>query len=478
MASVDDRLVAMKFDNAEFERKVATTIESLDKLQKSLDFANSKKSLEDLGSATRNFNLGTMGGAIEDVSKKFLALSAVAITVLANITTAALHAGVNLVKSLSFDPIIQGFQEYETNLNSIQTILANTSSKGTTLDQVNEALDTLNTYSDQTIYNFAQMAKNIGTFTAAGVDLDTSVNSIKGIANLAAISGSSSEQASNAMYQLSQAISTGTLRLQDWNSVVNSGMGGEVFQKALFETGKALGTIKDTKIDTTFEQWTSAGNTFRGSLEDNWLTAEVLTTTLQSFTGDLDAAQLTALGYTQQQAEEMMKLGQLGKASATEVKTLTQLLSTVKESVASGWSASFRTIFGDFEEAKTLFTDVNNAIGGFVQKNADARNEILAGWKFLGGRTLLIDSLKTAFQALGDILRPIKEAFSEIFPPLTAIRLFEITQKFAEFTEALKPSETTIANIKRIFVGFFGALDIGWEIIKEGAKFVADLFDS
>jgi len=476
--SVDNRVVSMEFDNAAFERKVATTIESLGQLQKALDFSGSKKGLEDLGSATKGFNMDTIGEAAEGIGKKFLAMSTIAITALANITSKVIDTGIAMVKHMSLDNIIDGFHEYETNINSIQTIMANTASKGTSLQDVNTALDQLNEYSDKTIYNFSEMARNIGTFTAAGVDLDTSVASIKGIANVAAMSGSNSQQAATAMYQLSQAIATGSVKLMDWNSVVNAGMGGEVFQKALFETGKALHTIKDVPMGQTFEQWKDAGNSFRGSLEEGWLTAEVLTNTLQGFTGDLTEAQLMSMGYTQAQAAEMMKLGQIASGAATEIKTFSQLMGAVKESIGSGWSESFRIIIGDFEEAKALFTDAGNAIGEFVKKSSDSRNALLQSWKDMGGRTVLIEGLKSAIHGLGTILKPIGEAFRDIFPPLTAERLFELTNKFKELADKIAISGETANKIKSIFHGFFSALSIGWEIIKELASMIGSLISS
>lgn len=466
MASVDDRIVAMGFQSNNFEKKVADTISAIDKLKASLDFSNSKRGLDDLQNATKGFNLAGIGSALDNISGKFSAMGAVAFSVINNVVNRAVDAGIQIAKSLSLDLIISGFQEYETNMNAIQTVLANTRADGTNLQDVNKALDTLNQYSDQTIYNFGEMARNIGTFTAAGVDLDTSVSAIKGIANLAAISGSNSQQASTAMYQLSQALATGSVKLMDWNSIVNAGMGGEVFQKALFETGKALGTIKDTPIDTTFEEWTAAGNTFRGTLEDGWLTGEVLTNTLQGFTGDLTDAQLLALGYTQDQIKEIQELGKTGKAAATEVKTLTQLISTVKESIGSGWSASFRIIFGDFEEAKELFTGINDAIGNFVGKSADARNELLNGWKWLGGRTVLIEALKNVFEALGRVFQTVKNAFRDVFPPLTFQRLYDLTVQFRDFTDKLILGKGALDKIGRVFVGVFNAIKIAWEIVK------------
>lgn len=475
-SSIDNRIVEMKFNNADFERRVASTIANLEKLNAAIDLTGSKKGLGDLADNIKGFNMNPMASAIDGISNKFLALSAVAITVLANITNRVVDAGIQMGKSLTLDPLMQGFREYETNMNSIQTMLANTKQQGTTLDDVNASLDELNEYSDKTIYNFAEMARNIGTFTAAGVDLDTSVSSIKGIANLAAISGSSSQQASTAMYQLSQAIATGSLKLMDWNSVVNAGMGGQVFQNALFETGKAMGTITDVPIDQTFDEWKDAGNSFRESLQDGWVTTEVLTTALRGFTGEMTEAELAALGFTEAQIANIQEMGQTGVEAATKVRTLSQLLDTTKESIASGWSQSFRTVFGDFEEATELFTGVSDAISGMVSNSSEARNEMLTGWAEMGGRKDLIEGIKNSFLALSEILSPIKEGFRDIFPPMTAERLAELTERFREIMEAARPSEETMDRIRRTFRGLFAVLDIGFAIVKEVWGVFKELF--
>lgn len=476
MSGVDDRIVSMKFDNAAFERKLSDTIKSLDKLRTSLDFANNAKGFENITAAANAVNLGTIASATDHIAQKFNAMTVVATAAITKLVHSAMTAGANMVKAFAFEPIKQGFQEFETNMNSIQTILANTDSKGTTLEQVNGALDELNHYSDQTIYNFSEMARNIGTFTAAGVDLDKSVSSIKGIANVAAISGSNSQQASTAMYQLSQAIAAGSVKLMDWNSVVNAGMGGEVFQKALFETGKKMGTIANVPMGQTFEQWKDSGNSFRLSLEQGWLTGEVLTETLAGFTGDLTEAQILSMGYTKEQAAEIMRLGELGKESATKVKTLTQLLGTIKESVASGWSATFRTVIGDFEQSKELFTSINNVIGGFVQRSADARNEMLKGWADFGGRTALIEAFKNIFETLGAVFKRVGEAFREIFPKKDAGDLLGMTAAFVDFTEKLQILVMKwLPAITAVFKGVFSVINIVWTVIKGLVGVVVDL---
>ena len=476
MSSVDNRVVSMKFDNSVFETNAAQSLSTLEKLRQALNFGGATKGMSDIQEASRRFDFNPVASAVEGVSAKFVALSTIAITALSNITSRVVDTGVQMAKSLSLDQVISGFQEYQTNINSIQTILANTKSKGATLDDVNKSLDELNHYADQTIYNFSEMTRNIGTFTAAGVDLDLSVQSIKGIANLAAISGSNSQQASTAMYQLSQAIANGSVKLMDWNSVVNAGMGGEVFQKALFETGKAMKTIEGVDMSTSFEDWTKAGNTFRGSLEQGWLTADVLTKTLSGFTGDLTEAQIVAMGYTKEQAKNIMEMGQTGKDAATQVKTLTQLMDTLKEAVGSGWATSFRTVFGDFEEAKNLFSGLSGYFGNIASESANARNELLNGWKALGGREVLLQALVNGFAALETAIKPIKDAFRDIFPPMTAERLFNMTVSLRDFLANLKMGDGTVSKLTSIFRGFFAGIEIGWTVIKTFAGAIAGLF--
>lgn len=376
--TVDERVLQMRFDNRQFESNIQTSLGSLQQLNRSLNLTGATKGLENVGAAAKNCDVSHIGNAVEAVRLKFSAFEVMAVTALANITNTAINTGKKIVNALAIDPIRTGFQEYETQINAVQTILANTSSKGTTLNQVNKALDELNHYADMTIYNFTEMTRNIGTFTAAGVDLDTSVSAIKGIANLAAVSGSTSQQASTAMYQLSQALAAGTVKLQDWNSVVNAGMGGQVFQDALKETARVHGIAIDNMIKNE--------GSFRETLSEGWLTSEILTETLAKFTGDLNENQLRTMGYTEDQIASIIKMGQTANDAATKVKTFTQLFDTLKEAAQSGWTQSWEIIVGDFEEAKEFLTEISDTFGGLINASSDARNAVLSeglssGWK-------------------------------------------------------------------------------------------------
>lgn len=484
-SSIDTRIVEMKFDNTQFETGARQTLGTLEALQKGMKLEGAGKGLQGLNAAGKAVSLSHISSAVDSISQKFSAMSVVAITALSNIANRAVDAGLRMAKSLTIDPIKSGLEEYETNLNSIQTILANTQAAGSTLKDVNGALKELNTYSDQTIYNFSEMARNIGTFTAAGVDLKTSTASIKGIANLAALSGSNSQQASTAMYQLSQAISAGRVSLQDWNSVVNAGMGGTVFQRALAQTAEKMGTLDKGAVKLTgkMKNATINGKSFRESItakpgEESWLTSEVLTTTLAQFTGDLSDAELAAQGFSKAQIKAIQDQAKMAKSAATEVKTASQLMGTLQEAAGSGWAQSWEYIIGDFEQAKKLWTGVNNVLGGFISDSANARNETLKEWAALGGRTDLLAGIKGIFDGIVSVLKPIRDAFREIFPATTGAQLASMTKTFKEFAQNLKMGGETADRLKRTFAGVFAIFGIGWEIIKQVGRVLFDLFSS
>ncbi|QJD49746.1 tape measure protein [Streptomyces phage ClubPenguin] len=508
MSSIDERIVRLKFDNQAFEQGIARSRDSLGRFTKQLETPSSGKGLDNVSAAitkvrdglgrfasesqkdfsevdaaSKKLSLEGVGNGVQAVADKFKALSVVGVTALATITSRAVSAGLSFAKSFTTQPISDGFHEYETNLNSIQTILANTQASGATLKDVEASLNDLNHYSDQTIYNFSEMAKNIGTFTAAGVDLKTSAASIKGIANLAALSGSNSEQASGAMYQLSQAISSGRVSLEDWNSVVNAGMGGTVFQRALAQTAEKMGTLSDgaVKLSGKMKNVSINGKSFRESItakpgQDSWLTSKVLTATLQQFTGDLSDAQLKAQGFSAAQIKAIQAQAKTAKEAATQVKTFSQLVDTTKEAIGSGWSQTFQTIFGDFTEAKGLFTGISNAVNGVISSSSNARNKMLADWKKLGGRDDLIKGITNGVKALASVIKPIHDAFREIFPATTGKQLADLTKRFADFMSKLKIGSDTAEKLKRTFAGVFAVFGIAWDVIKGVGSVLAHLF--
>lgn len=448
--TIDEQVVKMSFDSSKFNSGIEASLKVLDKLKKSLKF---EKAGEDLQKSIGNVDLSKLDSALDAVTNKFSVSGTMIDQTLRRITDSAINTGKAIASALTVDPVMDGLHEYETQMNAVQTILSNTRSKGTTIDEVNLALSDLNTYADKTIYNFTEMTRNIGTFTAAGVGLKTATQSIKGIANLAAVSGSSAQQASTAMYQLSQAMAAGKVQLMDWNSVVNAGMGGEVFQEALKRTSRMMGTGVDEAIATY--------GTFRDSLTKGaWLTTDVLTETLKQISGAYTEADLLAKGYSKEQAKEILDLATDAEKAATMVKTFTQLIDTLKEALGSGWTQTWQYIIGDFEEAREMWTSVSDVLGAMINKSSDARNAILKNWKDIGGRTVLLQGLEYAFKDLLAVMLPIKEAFQHVFPPITGKQLLNITKKFRDLTNSLMLTQRQFNDIKNIAIGVFGVIKI------------------
>ena len=348
-ATVDNRVVEMQFNNAHFEKNVSKSLDTLEKLKQSLNLKGMSKGLEEVNAAAKNCNMEPLSAGVDAVRIKFSALQTMAVTALANITNSAINAGKRIVSALTIDPVKTGFDEYETKINAIQTIMSNTASKGTTMADVTRVIDELNTYADKTIYNFSEMTRNIGTFTAAGVGLEDSAAAIQGIANLAAASGSTSQQASTAMYQLSQALAAGTVKLMDWNSVVNAGMGGEKFQNALKDTARDHGIAVDEIIKKQ--------GSFRESLTEGWISADILNETLKKFTvegaAEYAKAMIKSGKWTKEQADALKIEAQNMEDAATKVKTLSQLWSTLKESAQSGWG-NIRTYTWRFRRSSSF----------------------------------------------------------------------------------------------------------------------------
>jgi len=527
VASIDERIVSMSFENAKFEAGVAQTMGTLSKLNTALsnvgsgfsfakieaeankvtlsgpmsaiDKLKGKLHFEELGGAFQRMESAadrvTFGGvskaidaikaklsfpeahsafgkieaesgqvklsplnkAVEESASRFSVLEGAAAVAFGNITALGAQTAARFIKDMTLGPIMQGYDEYGTKLTSIRTIMSST---GEGIGPVTDALQELNKYSDKTIYSFKNMTDNLPKFTNAGVALAPAVKAIQGISQVAALSGASTEEAAHSMYNLGQAIGQGYVALRDWRSVEIANMGTKQFKEELIKTAKAMGLLKENtkgQLETAKGTVVTAEN-FTSTLQDQWLTADALTTTLAKYT------------------DENTKLGKAAFKAATEVKTFTQLIGIFTESIGSGWANTFEIIFGNLEEATQLWGKVNEVIGGFILQSSNARNKTLQDWKELGGRKDLIEGLSNAFEALMGVLKPIGQAFRDIFPRQTGQDLADLSARFKEFTEALKPSPALVDALRRIFAGLFAVMDITKTVVGEVVDVIFDLF--
>ncbi len=427
----------MKMDNSDFKRKAVETTGLFGKLTNSLNKIpgiNLGKTTQELGAINEqanNMNMNGMNSALQTISNRFTTMGVIATTVLTNITNRAFNAGVALTKSLTLDQVTSGFQEYELKMGSIQTMLANTEWAGSDLEDVQKVLGDLNEYADETIYNFAQMTQNIGRFTAAGVGLEDSAIAIKGLSNLAAVSGSDVNQLNTAMYQMSQSMAAGYFNLMDWNSLVNAGMGGKKLQDELLKTAEAMGVTVDM----------SEG--FRQSISDGWLTSEIFLETMKKFGKDKSMTE-----------------------AATSVRTLSTLMDSLKEGIGSGWATTWEHIFGDFNEATKFWTDLSETVNDFFDSSADARNKFVKGVADGGGFLNIFEGIGNAVKPIVQIFKALGDGFRRVFPPASVERVIELTERFKDFTAGLTISSETMGKLTTIFQGAFSIFSTVWEIVK------------
>lgn len=438
---IDKKIVELELRNQQFEKASAKSVSTLDRLKGALSFKNTTRGMTSFFSSFNrglsNVNFSPITSGVQTVTASFSAMQVAGATAISKLTSSVMGFASKQLNTFVIEPRKTGFQEYETKIGAIQTMLTNTASKGTTLEDVNKTLNELNRYADLTIYNFAEMTKNIGTFTAAGVGLEDAATAIKGIANLGAGSGSTPAQVANAMYQMSQALNQPYMMLMDYNSLINAGMGGEKFKKKVIEIAQAMGTLAPGAKEAE-----RIMTDFRNSLSDEqWLTKDVLLSAFQDFANDPALV-----------------------AAATELKTLTAVMGALAETAQSGWAQTWELLVGDFDQAKKLFTNINDVMGGIINSSSDARNELVKGFVDLGGRDKVINAIGKAFNNLISVMSTIKGAWSEVFPPKTAKDLIKISDAFASFIDKLTPSTLVLNHTSSIFKKLFGLLKFGTKI--------------
>jgi hypothetical protein len=455
--SIDERIVEMQFRNDQFERGIRESRNSLDKLKDSLNLEKSTGGIGALGKAFDNLSgvsLPSVQTALEHVGSGFSALKIMATSALATVASSVTSSATNMAKSLSIDQVTEGFSKYEEIIRSTRTIMSAT---GKTVDEVSEKLSKLNWFTDETSYNMADMTTNIAKFTSAGVDLGESVDAMIGIANWAAVSGQNAQTASHAMYNMSQALAAGKMQLTDWRSIDIASMSTVEFKQTVIDTALALGKLVKVngKVMTSDKKLEVTTTSFNNTLAKGWFTSDVIVETLKkyaNYTNEVyDICQkegISAAAAMDQLADSTDELGKKSFQAGQESKTFKDAIDATKDAVSSQWMKTFELLFGNLEEAVSLWTEVTNILWEVFAASGVARNELLQVWHDSGGRS----SLLNAFQNLYDIIEAIAEiassAFHSIIPPMTAERLLALTKGFEAFTFRLKEAIGFVTDFK------------------------------
>lgn len=459
MASIDKRVVEMKFDNAAFERGVSNTMSTLDKLKSKLNFDGATKGLTGLSSAGKNLDLSGIGAGVDSLAAKFTNLGVIGVAALGTIASKATSAGLALANSLTLGPISAGFSDYNAKLTSVQTIMSAT---GKTIGEVDGYFRQLDEYADKTVFNLSDMTSALAKFTNAGVDLKLSVPAIKGIANMTALAGQGAESASVAFYNLSQSIAGGFLTTTDYKSLNLANVATKEWKDQMIAGALAAGTLKKNSqgiytIPGAKGAYTDAA-LFTEALSEGWASAEVLTTVLGDY-GDATTA-----------------IGKKAQAAAQNVKSFPMMMETLRAAVGTQWTDTFELLLGNVTESTVLFTGMTEALSKLIGASGDARNKLLTDFKALGGRTAVIESVKNAFNALGSVVKPIRDAFRELFPATTGKQLADLAKRLQEFTAGLSVGGETAQRIKSTFEGVFSILKIGVMIVSGITKAFFGIF--
>ena len=418
--TVDTRVVRMEFDNRQFEKNIKKTSQSLEDLKQNLDFKG-------------------VDSGIDKVRLKISALEIATTTFVVKLSNQLINLGVTLIKSLSVDNISSGWVKFGEKTTSVATMMAQKiriageeiTDLGLKTEVVNKQLELLTWFSDETSYSFTDMVNNVGKFTAAGQDLDTSVKAMEGIATWAALSGQNAQTASRAMYQLAQAMGKGRIQKIDWMSIQNANMDTEEFRETILATAVAMGQLTkegDKFVTKTGKKFTQAQ--FSDYLSEGWFTSDVLVKGLNKYSAAIDQIYeisikegITASEVIERYGDTLDEFGVKAFKAAQEARTFVDVINSVKDAVSSKWMTTFENIFGGEEEAVKLWTDLANELYDVFAESGNFRNDILSVWKELGGRDDLFArggdnqgafwNIYDAIIALRDL---IKSAWDTVFP--------------------------------------------------------------
>lgn len=511
--TVDSKVVEMRFDNKNFEKNVKRSMTTLDKLKQALKLDGVTNGLTAVEQRANSIKFHGLADTIDKVADKFSGLSMIGTMAMIHISQSVANAGVNMAKSLSVDNIMSGWQKLQQKANSMSTLI----SQGYDISVVEKQLEKLNWFSDETSYNFTDMIDNIAKFTATGKGLEDSVTAMQGIALWAAKSGQNAQKASAAMYQLSQALGAGYMRKEDWKSIQNASMDTAEFRKQTLEVAVAMGKVKKVGEDTyqslLGNKMKFTQQQFAESLtEGQWFTSDVMMEVYKKYAKASDQMK-KAIDIMSEDHDVTLTAGQMIKAydalknntfdnflkeeeidddkaiaalknmvsefdefgistfrAGQEYRTFNDTLDATKDAVSTKWMNIFETLIGNIDAQKKLWSTIGEQFYNWFAAPLDDLQELLNRWVDMGGRDSLHKALSNIGSAIGAITKPIKEAWDEIFPSMTAKRLTELTNKFKEFTSSLKISGKTADAIKNIFRAFFSIIKTGLSVVKTLGK--------
>lgn len=525
--TIDQKVVEMRFDNAQFEKGIAQSTNSINDFKKTLNFNDV--------SSNMSSQLGGISSSLENLEHRFSVFG----SFIFNIKTKIIQSIAEMITSFTnfaiSGPIVAGFTKYEKMMDSIQIVMSATRNEwedqGEQMEYVTEQIEKLNWYTDETSYSLTDMTNNIGKFTSAGIDLDEAVIAMQGIGSWAGQSGASIEQMNRAMYNLSQAMALGSVRVQDWMSIENANMATLEFKQTAIDTALELGTLHEAADGTIYalskggKQIEVTAETFRSTLAEGWFTKDVLTKTLgvygnfvEGLHKAVDDTGLTAtelLGHigeykkALENGEDMSKwvqdlaksenvtnvtalgealadlssdyneLGRTAFMASQECRRFSQVTDALKDAMSSAWMGVFTAIFGDYLESKELWSQVAEELYEVLVDPLNNVRRAFEAWGDIGGREALLTALWNIWGEIKNVILVIQEGLQSIFPD--QFDLLKLTYKLRDFSEKMKmidwPWYSELDNIKAGVASLVNTLKNFWEFVKQIGGAIGDAWE-
>jgi len=462
--NTETRILQMQLENKDFEDGVRQTIKSLEDLEEKLNLKNAGDGFEKVSTAANSVQMSHLESGIDAVTNKFTLMGQIGLQALERISSKVLDTGEKILRAATVQPMIDGWGEFEMKTNSVQTILGGIRNQfedqPTAINAISDSLNELNEYADKTIYNFAQMTENVGKFTNQGIGLEESTNAIKGIANWAAAVGANPEQMSRAMYNISQSLGAGSMQLIDWRSIRFANMATPEVKNLFAEVAKRYG---DGQIDKDGnvkigKKKVNILDDFESSLKAGWLTNDVMAEAFAIYANAFSEEELIDR-YGEELGKKFHEMGVYAEEAATKVRTFSQLLGVLQESLGSGWANTFEILFGGFEQQTAFLTAIKNKIEEIINFQTYDRNSWLQKFSDIGGVVVFQETILKTIDILKDFYWVFSDVLALIFNPFGKSTSNILDGIFGSREQGYTDLPTTWESVKGVFDDIYSTLD-------------------
>ena len=429
--TIDQKVVEMRFDNAQFEKNVSTSMSTLDKLKQSLNFDGAAKSFENIDRAANNVSFDKIASGVEALQNRFSTMGIVGMRVIGNMTDTMIgfvKKGINFVT----DSVIQGGKKRAMNLENahfqLQGLLKDEAAVQAIMKNVNDSVD-------GTAYSLDAAAKVASQYAATGMRAgDKMFSALRAVAGVAAMTNSEYEETGEIFTTVA---GNGRLMGEQLNQLASRGLNAAATLATYLNKSESEVREMVSKGKISFE-------TFAAAMDDAF--GEHAKKANETFTGSLSNVKAA-----------LARIGALFISPLIEQNgALVKLFNTLREKINDIKSAMIPIA----DSVTKTVMNMANKLSGFIAK-IDAK--------------MLIESLKNSLDGLMSIIKPIKEAFIEIFPPITAQHLLKITEYIRDLTAKFKLNDKQAAKLKSTFKGLFSIIKLGISVVTKIVSAVATL---